>query len=464
MTTVPESVAPVATAPPLEGTIGELVFIVVNPSSGGNKASELMRLADKATVVDKPGMKATIYTYAITDPEKEGFKHVKRTVDQIISSGSQSLVRVIAAGGDGTVMWAICELMKHEVDMEHVVIGVVPFGTGNDFSRVTRWGGTNPRTILGKDLSGLHKLLKNWLAAEVKDFDLWEVSIRTVPTADGGRFEFVHDGKKSCTPKDIKQKEIKDFGDQGLEMTKPMCNYFSFGLESRIGLGFDKKRTHSQVLNKLVYIWEGAKKSLWSKVAFVPSFVESMRHVNQPAAHQDEVHNCPKDKTEVIFVADEDSKENGVPLLKGTPLNMLFLNINSMSGGLDLWSWSKKKVASTGESAKQYLSRQMDFGDGHIDVLAYRSAVGFALEQLRVWPFHGNGYRAYSGTGPLRIDFRPPNDPRFIKGTKRCKGRVYMQIDGEYFVVHNPKSVAMRWLNAVKVLSNVGDPVNCCGC
>ncbi len=39
-----------------------------------------------------------------------------------------------------------------------------------------------------------------------------------------------------------------------------MCNYFSLGIESRIGLGFEKKRTNHAVTNKCVYAWEGLKK------------------------------------------------------------------------------------------------------------------------------------------------------------------------------------------------------------
>lgn len=39
-----------------------------------------------------------------------------------------------------------------------------------------------------------------------------------------------------------------------------MSNYFSIGIDARIGLGFDKHRTKSQLGNKCVYCWEGMKK------------------------------------------------------------------------------------------------------------------------------------------------------------------------------------------------------------
>lgn len=38
-------------------------------------------------------------------------------------------------------MWVIEEMIKAEIDVAKCPIGIIPFGTGNDFSRVTGWGG-----------------------------------------------------------------------------------------------------------------------------------------------------------------------------------------------------------------------------------------------------------------------------------------------------------------------------------
>ena len=46
-------------------------------------------------------------------------------------------------GGDGTVMWVVEEMIRYRIDVESCPIGIVPFGTGNDFSRVLGWGGKN---------------------------------------------------------------------------------------------------------------------------------------------------------------------------------------------------------------------------------------------------------------------------------------------------------------------------------
>lgn len=49
--------------------------------------------------------------------------------------------RVIVGGGDGTVMWVVQEMHKYKLDFEKCPLGTIPFGTGNDFSRVLGWGG-----------------------------------------------------------------------------------------------------------------------------------------------------------------------------------------------------------------------------------------------------------------------------------------------------------------------------------
>ena len=48
--------------------------------------------------------------------------------------------RAIVCGGDGTVMWVVEELVKAGIDLQNCPIGILPFGTGNDFSRVLGWG------------------------------------------------------------------------------------------------------------------------------------------------------------------------------------------------------------------------------------------------------------------------------------------------------------------------------------
>ena len=49
-------------------------------------------------------------------------------------------LRVIISGGDGTVGWVLNILKNADIALEDIVFGILPLGTGNDFSRTLNWG------------------------------------------------------------------------------------------------------------------------------------------------------------------------------------------------------------------------------------------------------------------------------------------------------------------------------------
>ncbi len=49
-------------------------------------------------------------------------------------------------------MWTISELSEHNITLSKVAVGVVPFGTGNDFARTLGWGASAPSEIVGTSL------------------------------------------------------------------------------------------------------------------------------------------------------------------------------------------------------------------------------------------------------------------------------------------------------------------------
>ena len=64
-----------------------------------------------------------------------GFKKLKKL------SENNKKATAIVVGGDGTVMWVITQFISHGIDPMNVPIGIIPTGTGNDFSRNLNWGG-----------------------------------------------------------------------------------------------------------------------------------------------------------------------------------------------------------------------------------------------------------------------------------------------------------------------------------
>lgn len=75
-----------------------------------------------------------------------------------------------------------------------------------------------------------------------------------------------------------------------------MCNYFSFGVESRIGYGFDKFRTSSVCGNKCVYCWEGFKK-MFLKTTKINDLVQNFEEMNEVNKN----YNKDSNKNRVIF-------------------------------------------------------------------------------------------------------------------------------------------------------------------
>jgi diacylglycerol kinase (ATP) len=41
-------------------------------------------------------------------------------------------------------------MVMHNIEVDKVPLGIIPFGTGNDFSRVLGWGGGVGDEIVGK--------------------------------------------------------------------------------------------------------------------------------------------------------------------------------------------------------------------------------------------------------------------------------------------------------------------------
>lgn len=70
----------------------------------------------------------------------------------------------MVCGGDGTVMWVVSELHKHHIDPLKLSLGVIPLGTGNDYSQYFGWGKEKTTTI-DKDFKSLKKLIRKWMLA-----------------------------------------------------------------------------------------------------------------------------------------------------------------------------------------------------------------------------------------------------------------------------------------------------------
>ncbi|KAL8275456.1 hypothetical protein Esti_000668 [Eimeria stiedai] len=390
----------------------QAVFVFTNPTSGGNKAAAFTKTAvSRLTLTDPHRVK--VFIYDIRDGlsgSKPGFLLLKAMANKLVppSRGApeapggpggpggdrkadpgppeQKLLRVLVAGGDGTVMWCVDEMRKTGVDSNVCAVGVVPYGTGNDFANAVGWKPFNAANPFDASLSTLRRLVDHCMHANVVYHDLWSVHVVLKP-----------DGFFTRINSMTRQKEVVvRHGMPVKELAFTMSNYFSMGVESRIGRGFDKHRTKSQALNKMRYGIEGFKKT----------FVTHTKPINQIVQRLTLSPGTPEEQ--LIFTTDKkEAKEKKVPLLRKTA-TLVALNIPSFSGGNDIWAPSKKLAMSFPDKEQQQEAQALlkvpqTMGDGQLEFMTFSSVPSMGIEFM----LHGRGCRAHCGKGPWEINFKP---------------------------------------------------------
>lgn len=95
--------------------------------------------------------------------------------------------RILVCGGDGTVAWVLDAIDKQNFESPPPV-AILPLGTGNDLSRVLRWGG-GLSSVGGQ--GGLGALLHDIDHAAVTMLDWWTVAIKEQNSKLGRRKEKV---------------------------------------------------------------------------------------------------------------------------------------------------------------------------------------------------------------------------------------------------------------------------------
>ncbi|KAF3485990.1 hypothetical protein F2Q69_00052292 [Brassica cretica] len=164
-------------------------------------------------------------------------------------------LRIMVAGGDGTVGWVLgClgELNKDETS--HIPpVGVIPLGTGNDLSRSFGWGGSFPFAWR----SAVKRTLHRASMGPVARLDSWKILV-SMPS-----------GEVVDPPYSLKASEENEL-DQGLEAgvdAPPVAktyegvfyNYLSIGMDAQVAYGFHHLRNTKPYLaqgpisNKLIY-------------------------------------------------------------------------------------------------------------------------------------------------------------------------------------------------------------------
>ena len=141
------------------------------------------------------------------------------------------------------------------------------------------------------------------------------------------------------------------------KLTKLMCHSFSFGVDARIGINFEQRRTASRFWNQFVYGWEGFKRlfcwcrkwktpkirEIWASITISKSqrkSVESINDLNKddrrssalPARSEmsnEAMHYTQQDKTVIA----SDTNVEAEYYIRGNPVSLYCTNIASIMGG-----------------------------------------------------------------------------------------------------------------------------------
>mmetsp|Transcript_31728 Transcript_31728/g.57447 ORF Transcript_31728/g.57447 Transcript_31728/m.57447 type:complete len:1007 (-) Transcript_31728:1024-4044(-) len=258
--------------------------------------------------------------------------------------------QILVCGGDGTVSWIISALEGMGLK-RWPPIGILPLGTGNDLARIHGWGG-------GYNHESLVYILRQLSEAYISMLDLWELDIT------------------STTKKGKQRKEVKAF-----------INYLGVGVDAQAAMQVHMLRESkpklffSRFFNKAWYAMAGGEEVIKS--------------------------SCANLSQQITLMAD------GIEIpLPPNSQGIIFLNIDSYSGGVPLWSKGlkprKKRVRRYSESdflhangngltrndsiedlAELEASRELtacdlpsSCQDGLLDVVSIRGA--FHLGQIRV--------------------------------------------------------------------------------
>ncbi|KAG5559621.1 hypothetical protein RHGRI_009222 [Rhododendron griersonianum] len=199
-------------------------------------------------------------------------------------------LKVVVAGGDGTVGWVLGSLGElHKEGREPVpATAIIPLGTGNDLSRSFGWGGSFPFNWK----SAIKSSLDRATTGPICRLDSWIVSM------------LLPNGEVVDPPHSLKPVE-ECFLDQGLEIDgelpeKMTCyegvfyNYFSIGMDAQVAYSFHNLRNEkpylaqgpiankvrSLGLNNVVRMYiKKVNSSEWEQIS-IPSSVRSLVALN----------------------------------------------------------------------------------------------------------------------------------------------------------------------------------------
>ncbi|CAH8274824.1 unnamed protein product [Arabidopsis lyrata] len=233
------------------------MVVFINPKSGGRHGpvlkERLQQLMTEEQVFDLTEVKPHEFVrYGLGCLETLALKG-----DECARECREKM-RIMVAGGDGTVGWVLgCLGELHKDGKSHIPpVGVIPLGTGNDLSRSFGWGGSFPFAWR----SAMKRTLHRATLGSVSRLDSWKIVV-SMPSGE------VVDPPYSLKPT-IEETALDQALDADGDGDVPpkaksyegvFYNYFSIGMDAQVAYGFHHLRNEKPYLaqgpvtNKIIY-------------------------------------------------------------------------------------------------------------------------------------------------------------------------------------------------------------------
>ncbi|MCO5597386.1 hypothetical protein L7F22_051462 [Adiantum nelumboides] len=335
------------TSPPKLPTL-----VLVNSKSGGQRGRQFLSpcrvLLTPAQVVDLNEVEPETLLQRVLG----GLERLCIEGDHIAAAVKENL-RIIVAGGDGTVGWVLGIIAN--LNLSHPPpIAPIPFGTGNNLHYSFGWGRKN----VGTDLNSIRSLLIDVAKARVLPIDSWlaimKVPVSTVDTLE--HFTAPQPMQALDLPSSSNDKEsTRIFGGR-------FWNYFSLGMDAQVAFSFhQRRRTHpknfkSQLKNQLFVSFPNLNHSAYGMIGCVQGwycvrcFHPASRNINHLGKIMYAKH-------------DEDWQELA---LSPSIRSIIFLNLPSFSGGFDPWGHPNPSTA----MKRSLTEPRVD--DGILEIVGFR--------------------------------------------------------------------------------------------
>ncbi|XP_068647957.1 diacylglycerol kinase 7-like [Aristolochia californica] len=230
------------------------MIIFINSRSGGRHGpilkDRLEQLMGEEQVFD-------ILTVKPTDFVQYGLACLESIADcgDNCARETREKLRVMVAGGDGTVGWVLSSLAELYREKREPVppLGIIPLGTGNDLARSFGWGGSFPFAWR----SAVKRSLFKAVSGSICRLDSWHVVV-SMPSKED--IELPHSLKRKENSSLHQDGDIEGhFPDKSTCFEGVFYNYFSIGMDAQVAYGFHHLRdekpnlANGPIANKLIY-------------------------------------------------------------------------------------------------------------------------------------------------------------------------------------------------------------------